>query len=461
MTETLSPTELASYQHEMIDFIIDKPKCALWVGMGLGKTVATLTAVQHLFEQIEIRRVLVIAPLRVAKSTWPDEIANWTHTNDLTYSIVCGSAAQRSEALRKNVQLYFINRENVVWLIEELKGQWPFDMIVIDEASSFRSHSSKRFKALKKVAHLANRVVELTGTPAPKDLLAIWSQIFLLDQGDRLGRTITAYRNRWFAPDYMGYNWELRPGAQEEIEERISDIVLVLDEKDHVYWKEPEHYAYDIDLPPEAWAQYRELEKEFILRLENAEEIEAVNAAVLSGKLRQYANGALYTDDKGRFTVVHESKIQGLRYIAALHPDEPILVGYNFKSDKDRILRQSNQAELLTTDPEVIRRWNEGKIQMLLAHPASAGHGLNLQRGGRVIVWFGDTWDLELYLQFNARLARRGQKKDVIIYHLCIKNTVDEVIMKTLENRERSQKALLNALKTSIINDNQEFKKVS
>lgn len=459
MSETLSPEQIEAYQHEMIDHILQVPKCALWVDMGLGKTVATLTAIQELFEQIEVRRVLIIAPLRVAKSTWPDEIKQWSHTNDLTYSIVCGSAAERSKALRQNVQLYFINRENVVWLLKELGGKWPFDMVVIDEASSFRDPKSKRFKALKKVAHHASRFVELTGTPAPKDLLAIWSQIYLLDQGERLGRTMTAYKNRWFAPDYMGYNWELRPGAKEEIEDKISDLVLVLDKEDHIHWKEPTHYVYDIELPPQAWAQYRELEKEFILRLENAEVIEAANAAVLTGKLRQCANGAFYTDEDGNYTEVHDAKLDALQYVAELHKNESLLVAYNFKSDKERILKRFPYAEVLTTDPDVIRRWNEGKIQMLLAHPASAGHGLNLQHGGRVACWFGDTWDLELYLQFNARLARRGQKKDVLIYHLCIKNTVDEIIMKTLENRERSQKELLNALKTSIISDNMEFKK--
>lgn len=459
MSEILSPTQIEAYQHEMIDHIINKPKCALLVDMGLGKTIATLTAIQHLFEQIEVRRVLIIAPLRVAKSTWPDEIEQWSHTNNLTYSIVCGSAAERSKALRQNVQLYFINRENVVWLLDELKGKWPFDMIVVDEASSFRDPKSKRFKALKKVAHLANRFVELTGTPAPKDLLAIWSQIYLLDQGERLGRTMTAYKNRWFTPDYMGYNWELRPGAKEEIEELISDLVLVLNKEDHIHWNEPTHYTYDIELPPQAWAQYRELEKEFILRLENAEVIEAANAAVLTGKLRQCANGAFYTDEQGNYTEVHDAKLDALEYVAELHKNESLLVAYNFKSDKERILKRFPHAEVLTTDPDVIRRWNEGKIQMLLAHPTSAGHGLNLQHGGRVACWFGDTWDLELYLQFNARLARRGQKKDVLIYHLCIKNTVDEVIMKTLETREKSQKELLNALKTSIINDAAEFKK--
>ncbi len=461
MTETLSPTQIEAYQHEMLDFILDKSKCALWVDMGLGKTIATLTAIQHLIDQIEVRRVLVIAPLRVAKSTWPDEIAQWSHTNNLTYSIVCGSAAKRSKALRKDVELYFINRENVVWLIEELGGKWPFDMIVIDEASSFRNSKSARFKALKKVAHLANRVVQLTGTPAPKDMLAIWAQIFLLDQGERLGRTITAYKNRWFAPDYMGYNWELRHGAKEEIEEKISDLVLVLNKEDHIHWQEPTHYSYDIDLPPKAWAQYRELEKEFILRLENAEVIEAANAAVLSGKLRQCANGAFYTDEDGNYTEVHDAKLDALQYIQELHNNESLLVAYNFKSDKERILKRFPHAEVLTTDPDVIRRWNEGKIRMLLAHPASAGHGLNLQHGGRVSCWFGDTWDLELYLQFNARLARRGQKKDVLIYHIRIKNTVDDVIAKTLKDRELTQKELLNALKTSIYNSDQEYKKAS
>lgn len=458
MSETLSPEDFVACQHTMIDFILENPKCALWVEMGLSKTIPTLTAIQHLFEQIEVRRVLIIAPLRVAQTTWPDEIKKWSHVQNLKYSLILGTATERSSALRKDVQLYFINRENVVWLLDELKDKWPFDMIVIDEASSFRDPKSKRFKALKKVAHLATRFVQLTGTPKPKNYLNIWSQIFLLDQGERLGRTMTAYKNRWFAPDYMGFNWELRSGAEDEILQKVQDVVLALDGKEHRDWKEPTHYAYEIDLPPQAWAQYRELEKEFILRLENAEVIEAANAAVLTGKLRQCANGAFYTDEQGNYTEVHDAKLDALEYVAELHKNESLLVAYNFKSDKERILKRFPYAEVLTTDPDVIRRWNEGKIQMLLAHPMSAGHGLNLQHGGRVACWFGDTWDLELYLQFNARLARRGQKNDVLIYHLCIKNTVDEVIMKTLESREKSQKALLNALKTSIVNDSAEFK---
>lgn len=450
MTKPLSPSQIETYQYEMIDFILGKPKCALWVDMGLGKTIATLTAIQQLINQLEVRRVLIIAPLRVAQSTWPDEIKLWSHTNRLSYSIVCGTAEERARALRKNVDLYFINRENTDWLVKELKNQWPFDMLVIDECSSFRDPKTKRFKAIKKVAHLADRVVELTGTPAPKDMLAIWAQIYLLDQGKRLGRTMTAYRNRWFAPDYWGHNWEPRTYAKDEIEDKINDLVLVLKKEDHIHWKDPTHHTIDIDLPPNARAQYRELEKEFIIRLENAEIIEAVNAAVLTGKLRQCSNGAFYTDSEGNFTEVHDAKLDALRYVSELHQNENLLVAYNFKSDKERILKRFPHAEVLTTDPDVIRRWNEGKIQMLLAHPASAGHGLNLQHGGRVACWFGDTWDLELYLQFNARLARRGQKKDVLIYHLNAKDTVDQVITKTLKTREKNQKELLNALKREI-----------
>ena len=265
-----------------------------------------------------------------------------------------------------------------------------------------------------------------------------------------MGRTITAYRDRWFRPDYLGYSWDIKDGAQEEIEGYLSDIVLVLKAGDFTYWDEPEQRRVNIDLPAIARDQYTELENEFIVRLENAEVIEAVNAAVLTGKLRQCANGAFYTDEHGTFVEVHDAKLNALQFVINKHPGENILCAYNFVSDKERILKRFPHAEVLTVDPDVIHRWNAGKIPLLLAHPASAGHGLNLQHGGRIAVWFGDTWDLELHLQFNARLARRGQGKDVIIYHLCVKDTVDEIIIRTIKNRDRSQRALLDALKKDI-----------
>lgn len=461
MTDQLGPEHLLACQDEMVEFILDEPKCALWVEMGVGKTAATLTAINELFNDFEISRVLIVAPLRVAKTTWPDEIAKWSHVSGISYSVVCGTADERRQALKKDAQVYFINRENVVWLLDQLDRKWPFDMMVIDEASSFRNHASKRFKALKKVAHLCERVVELTGTPAPKDLLGLWAQIYLLDQGERLGKTVTAFRDRWFSPDYMGYNWDARHGAQEEIQDYLSDIVLVLKAEDFGDWADPDQRRVNIDLPECAREQYEELEQEFILRLENAEVIEAVNAAVLTGKLRQCANGAFYTDDEGTFTEVHDAKLDALQHVIDLHPGENILCAYNFVSDKERILKRFPRAEVLTSDPDVIHRWNDGEIPLLIAHPASAGHGLNLQHGGHISVWFGDTWDLELHLQFNARLARRGQENDVIIYHLCVKNTVDETIIRTLKNRDKSQKSLLNALKKDITGKNSAFKKAA
>ena len=461
MTETLGPEQLAAYQTEMVGFILDTPKCALWVDMGLGKTIATLTAIKELLDDFEARRVLIIAPLRVAKSTWPDEIQKRAHINDVAYSVIVGTADERKRALKRDVDLYFINRENVVWLLDQLNDKWPFETMIIDESSSFRNHQSKRFRALKKVAHLCTRVIELTGTPAPKDLLGLWAQIYLLDQGERLGRTITAYRDRWFRPDYLGYSWDIKEGAQEEIEGYLSDIVLVLKAGDFTYWDEPEQRRVNIDLPAMARDQYTELENEFIVRLENAEVIEAVNAAVLTGKLRQCANGAFYTDEHGTFVEVHDAKLNALQFVINKHPGENILCAYNFVSDKERILKRFPHAEVLTVDPDVIRRWNAGKIPLLLAHPASAGHGLNLQHGGRIAVWFGDTWDLELHLQFNARLARRGQEKDVIIYHLCVKDTVDETIIRTIKNRNRSQRALLDALKKDITRKGDGLKKAA
>lgn len=458
MSQPLSPDILAAYQHEMIDFILAKPKCALWVDMGLGKTVSTLTAVQKLLEHLEVGRVLVIAPLRVAKSTWPDEIAKWSHTHNIKHTVVCGTEKQRLSALKQDAELYFINQENVVWLVDILNKKWPFDMIVIDEASSFRNHASKRFKALKKVAHLSNRVVELTGTPTPKGLINLWSQIYFLDQGERLGKNITAFRGRWFYQLPWGYDWIEQSYAKKEIEGLINDLVLVLDKNDHIHWPEPEYRSIEVGMPLHAQGMYRELEREFILELENAEVVEAVNAAVLTGKLRQCANGALYTDEQGSYKEIHDAKLDALQQLVRVHKSESILVAYNFQSDKERILRRFPQAEVLTSDPDVIRRWNKGKIPILLAHPASAGHGLNLQEGGRIACWFSCTWDLELHLQFNARLARRGQDKKVKIYSICVKNTVDENIAQAIEKRDKSQDRLLNALKNEIIVKNNYYK---
>lgn len=451
MTETLSPENIEAYQYEMIDFVLANPKGALWVEMGLGKTVATLTAVGQLLDCVEVRKILVIAPLRVAKSTWPDEIETWSHTRNTTYSIVCGSEAKRIKALNTDAEVYLINKENVVWLINHLDGAWPFDTVVIDEASAFRSATSKRFKALKKVIHRSIRVVELTGTPAPKDMLGLWAQIFLLDGGERLGKTMTAFKQQYFQPDYMGYNWELRDNAKEHIIAKISDIVLVLKAEDHVQLPFSDHIPAPVVLPPDARAIYNELEKEFIVKLESQDTVVAMNAAVLTGKLRQCSNGALYTDEYGSYSKVHDTKLDELRRIVSRHENEPILVAYNFKSDKARISQRLQHAEYLTDDPGVISRWNRREIPLLLAHPASAGHGLNLQHGGRVIVWFGDTWDLELYLQFNARLARRGQKNsDVLIYHISAQSTVDQVISMTLKTRTVNQNELLQAVANDV-----------
>lgn len=451
MTDIMGPEALAAYQTEMIDFVVGTPKCALWVDMGLGKTVATLTALGHAMDFADCRRALIIAPLLVAKTTWPDEIAKWAHTRGLTYSIVCGTAKERAAALLKPADLYFINKENTVWLIEHLENDWPFDTLVIDEASAFRNPAAKRFKALKRVAHRSARVVELTGTPSPKDLLALWAQIFLLDGGERLGKTMTAYKQQYFTPDYMGYSWDLKPGAREAIMDKISDLVLVLKSEDHIKLPDIEHIPVLVDLPTKARQQYAELEREFILRLESADTIVAMNAAVLTGKLRQAANGALYTDETGSYETIHDAKIDALESIITRHKNEPVLVAYNFQSDLKRIRERFPQSELITSGQDAQSRWNAGQIPILPVHPASAGHGLNIQFGGRIIVWFGDTWDLELYLQLNARLARRGQPADrVLIYHIRAQNTVDQVIELTLEKREISQTEIFNYLKTTI-----------
>lgn len=446
MADLLTPDLLDDTQRLMIDFVHEHPKCALWVDMGEGKTIATLTTVDGLLNCAEARRVLVIAPLRVAKTTWPDEIKKWSHVRGNTYQILCGSEATRKARLQVPADLYFINRENTVWLVDQFRNKkWPFDTIIIDEASSFRNHSSKRFKALRKVTPHTRRVIELTGTPAPKgkdghaDLLSIWAQIFLLDGGERLGKTFTGYRNAYFTSDFHGFTWTPNPDAEKIIMDRIKDIVLSVKPRPK---PKPRHEIIGVELPKKAREIYRELEIEFIAQVED-ETVEAVNAAVLTNKLRQAANGALYVDDNGAFKAIHEEKLNALNDIIERHEGENILVAYSYKSDLQRVLDRFPQAEVLTSDPDVVHRWNDRKISLLLAHPASAGHGLNLQHGGRIGVWIGDTWDLELFLQFNARLPRRGQTGEVIFYHIHAQNTVDNIVWQTLGNREKSQKRII------------------
>lgn len=436
------------YQQQAIDILLEKPYFGLLLDMGLGKSIISLSAFSVLQNDLAVDNCLVIAPKRVAQSTWSAEAEKWEHTKHLRVSKILGTQAERIRAISTKADIYVINRENVVWLYEYLKEivkRNPFDMLIIDELSSFKSPSAQRFKALRKMAF--KRVVGLTGTPAPNGEMDLWSQIYLLDKGERLGKTITVYRNEYFTAGWgngnIVYKYNLRKGAQEAIQKKIEDICLSMKAVDYLTLPERIDIVVDVELEPEVLAKYREFEREMILG-----EITALNAASLAGKLVQFANGAIYNDDGG-IVPIHAAKLEALDEIVEAAMGEPILVAYNYKHDLSRLLQRYKFARKLDTEQD-LKDWNDGKIKMLLAHPASAGHGLNLQAGGSIIVWFGNTWSLELYQQFNARLHRQGQQNSVRIYHLVAKGTFDEKIIEALRRKDATQEKLLsyfNALK--------------
>lgn len=402
------------------------------------------------FEIIE--NVLVIAPLSVAEKTWTDEIEKWDHLQHLTFSKILGSPKQREEALFKKADVYLINRENVEWLVNYYQRKWPFKTVIIDELSSFKSSSAKRFKALRKVRPFMERVIGLTGTPSPNSLLDLWPQMYLLDQGERLGKTITQYRNKYFVPaqknGHIVYSWQLIPGAEEAIYDKISDICVSMKAKDHLSLPPRTENIVEIELSNSSWKQYKELEREYVLELEESDVV-ASNAATLSNKLLQLSNGAIY-DENGDGREIHQGKLDALERIIEDAQGQSILVFYQYKHDLERILARFKQAKVLNVAEGDIQKWNEGKIPLLLAHPQSAGHGLNLQKGGHIIVWFGLTWSLEFYQQANARLDRQGQEQPVIIHHLVTKGTIDEQVIKALQTKEVGQDALMAAVKAKI-----------
>lgn len=394
----------------------------------------------------------MIAPLSVAEKTWTDEIVKWDHLNHLTFSKVLGSQKKRLEALNKKADVYLINRENVEWLVNHYQRRWPFKTVIIDELSSFKSSSAKRFKALRKVRPMMDRVIGLTGTPSPNGLLDLWPQIYLLDQGERLGKTITQYRNKYFVPDqkngHIVYSWRLVPGAEEAIYKQISDICVSMKAKDHLNLPQRTNNVVNVDLSKKDRRRYKELEREYVLELEESDVV-ASNAATLSNKLLQLANGAVY-DEFGDWWVIHQEKLNALERIIEDVQEQPVLVFYQYKHDLERIQKKFKQAKKLDVNAGDIQDWNDGKIPLLLAHPQSAGHGLNLQNGGHIIVWFGLTWSLEYYQQANARLDRQGQKQPVIIHHIVTKNSIDEQVIKALQNKEVGQEALMSAVKARI-----------
>ena len=439
------------YQDYATRFILEHPIAAVLLEMGLGKSVITLTAIFDLtLDSFEIRKVLVIAPLRVARDTWPAEIEKWDHLRGLTCSVAIGTEAQRKAALKKRAQVYIINRENVNWLINKSGLPFDFDMVVIDELSSFKDNGSKRFKALRKVRPGVKRIVGLTGTPSSNGLMDLWAEIGILDMGQRLGRYITHFRNNYFMPDkrnqQMVFSYKPRPGAEEAIYRLISDITISMKNTD--YLKLPELVMNEIPvwLSDKEQKVYDTMKRDLVLSLEGRE-IDALNAASLSNKLLQMANGAVYADD-GSVAKIHDRKLYALEDIIEATNGKPVLVAYWFKHDLKRILKRFPAEKLDSTNS--IRRWNDGEIPLAVIHPASAGHGLNLQAGGSTLVWFGLTWSLELYQQTNARLWRQGQKDTVVIHHIITKSTIDEDVMRALERKDKTQTALIDAVKANL-----------
>jgi SNF2 family DNA or RNA helicase len=439
-----------NYQKYASDFIVEHPVCCLMLDMGLGKTVITLTALWDLvLDRFDVGRVLIVAPKRVAEDTWPKELAKWEHLSGLTASLVLGSKAEREAALRKPAFLYIINRENVSWLVENY--QWDFDMVVIDELSSFKSNKAERFKAMKRVRPMVKRIVGLTGTPAPNSLLDLWPQMYLMDMGRRLGRFIGGYRDRYFVPDKRNreiiYSYKPREGAEESIYEQISDICISMKAVDYLDMPERIDNCIEVKMSPAERELYDGFQRDMILRLGDTV-LDAVNAAALSGKLLQMANGAVYAED-GKVLHIHDRKLDALEDLVEAANGKPLLVAYWYKHDLQRIKARFKIARCIDTSRD-IEDWNAGKISLGLIHPASAGHGLNLQDGGSTIIWFGLTWSLELYQQLNARLWRQGQKHTVVIHHIITKGTHDEDVMKALEQKDTRQSALIDAVRARI-----------
>ena len=445
------------YQEYAVRFIEEKPEAAVFLDMGLGKTSITLTAIDRLmFDSFDVRRVLVIAPIRVAKFSWPDELRKWDHLSDLTFAVAVGTPKQRMEALEAGADITIINRENVQWLIEKSGYKWDFDMCVLDEASSFKNHQAKRFRSLLKVRPKIKRMVALTGSPSSNSLMDLWAPFRLIDRGERLERFIGRYRAKYFEPDRMNgqvvYSYRPLPGADREIYDRISDITISMRASDHIQMPELVSSEYRVFLSDTEAKAYQSMVDEFVLQLPG-KEITAANAGALSGKLSQMANGAIYDEDRN-VTCLHDRKLDALEDIIESANGKPLLIAYWYQHDRDRIEERLESLglswERLEKD-DAIRRWNEGKLPIALIHPASAGHGLNLQSGGSTLLWFGLTWSLELYQQTIARLWRQGQtEKTVVVMHIVTAGTIDERVLKALEAKDMTQKKLIEAVKAEV-----------
>ena len=435
------------YQKFASDFILSHPACCLMLDMGLGKTVITLTALWDLLlDQFEVGRVLIIAPKRVAATTWPQEIGKWEHLKGITYAVVMGSEKERRAALMKPALVYIINRENVAWLVEN--GYFHFDRVIVDELSSFKSYQSKRFKALRKVRGQVKRIVGLTGTPG--NLMDLWAEIGLIDKGERLGRFITRYREAFFVPDKRNqmviFSYKPKVGAEEEIYDRISDICVSMKAKDYLQMPDLVVSDVEVKMSESERMKYEQLKSDLVLPMDDGD-IDAASAVGLSNKLLQMANGACY-DENGKVRIIHDRKLDALEDLIEAANGKPVLIAYWFKHDRDRLIERFG-AEAIDK-AEDIEKWNRGEIPVAIIHPASAGHGLNLQSGGNHLVWFGLTWSLELYQQCCARLYRQGQKQVVTIQHIVTKGTIDEDVLKALQKKDCTQEAIMMAVKARI-----------
>lgn len=447
------------YQKFCIQKILDVKKVGIWQDMGLGKTVTTLTAVKELkYNRFQVCKVLVIAPKKVAEGTWTKEAAKWDHTKMLRVSPVLGSQAKRIRALNTPADLYVINRENVCWLVDYYRNAWPFDMVVIDESSSFKSHSAKRFKALAGISSRISRMVELTGTPSPNGLADLWSQVYLLDGGERLGKRYSQFRERYFQPDKCGadgmiYSYEAKPGTEESILAKISDICISMKAEDYLELPDLTYHEVPVELDKKSWKAYQDLERKMILELpEDDELISVTSAAALSNKLLQLANGAVYDEDR-QVHEVHDCKIEAFLELVESLQGKPVLVFYNYQHDRERILKALAKSELRIRELKTTQDeddWNAGRIDILLTHPASSAYGLNLQQGGNHVIWFGLTWNYELYTQANKRLHRQGQVNKVIIHHLVSTGTRDEDVMTALKRKDDVQNWVMESLKARI-----------
>lgn len=438
------------YQTYATKFIITHPISAILLDCGMGKSSITLNAInQLLFDYFDVSKILIICPLRVAY-TWVDEITKWDEFNHITYNLVLGNETERLKALNSKSNIYIMNRENVDWLVNKSGYRFDFDMIVIDELSSFKSSSSKRFKSLLKVRSKVKRIVGLTGTPSSNGLMDLWAEFRILDMGERLGRYITYYRNQFFVPDkrnqQMVFSYKPKDGAEDAIYRLISDITISMKSADYLKMPKCIMNEVEVKLSEKEWSVYGKLRKEMVVSL-GEEEIDASNAATLSGKLLQMANGAIYNEDKLVFPI-HDGKLDALEDLIESANGKPVLVVYWYNHDLERIKKRFKVREIKTSKD--IMEWNEGKIPVAVIHPASAGHGLNLQAGGSMLIWFGLTWSLELYQQTNARLYRQGQRSTVVIHHIIAKDTIDEDVIKALKRKEKTQDNLIDAVKARI-----------